>query len=57
MDRQLKKRYLVLALEAGIVIPLCALGLIFSSGFIIAAIFIWLAFTVYNVYLTPGGPW
>lgn len=57
MNRQLKKRYLVLALEAGIVIPLCALGLIFSSEFIIAAIFIWLAFTFYNVYLTPGGPW
>jgi hypothetical protein len=57
MDQQLKKRYIVLAIEAATVLPLCALGLIFSAWFIVVAVFLWLGFVIYQGFIAPGGSW
>jgi hypothetical protein len=57
MKRFFKNRFIVLVLEAAIVIPLCALGLIYNLWFIIGAICVWFAFTVYAKFIEPGGPW
>jgi hypothetical protein len=57
MDQQLKKRWIVLALEAWTVFPLLILGLIVSPWFIVVAVFLWLAFVIYQCFIAPGGSW
>jgi hypothetical protein len=57
MDKRIKKRWIILVIEAVVLSVLITLGLIVSPWFIVSAVFIWLGFVLYQTYLGPGGPW
>jgi hypothetical protein len=57
VNRQLKKRWVVLAIEVWTVFPLLILGLIFSPWFMVVAVLLWFAFVIYQSFIAPGGPW
>lgn len=44
-------------IEAALLIPFCVLGLLVNVWFIIAAIFLFLGFSLYRRWISPGGSW
>lgn len=57
MDSKTKKQMRFIAFEVAVIVPLCIIGLLFSTWFILGAVFCWLAFEVYAKFVEPGGPW
>jgi hypothetical protein len=44
-------------IEAVLLIPLCVLGLLVNIWFTISAIFLFLGFSLYRKWISPGGSW